>query len=149
MRMLIPLALAVMVALLSGCDVLEKGHSYLEGVVGLRGGTLHGPYGTELTIPAGAVDGSCTITMIFADQAPEPGPKGDSASITVFIDMDPCVMLKKPATLVMVADRDCSNCIGVRTSDPAYPWGVLPTRWNENGLVLVEVVDRGYYTVVE
>jgi len=81
------------------CQAGTGGILPVEGVVvGVDGGTVEGPFGVTLTVPAGALTGDVTF-FVLAVSATTPHT-GFSAT-GPFVDLDPTVTFATPASLTL------------------------------------------------
>ena len=145
---LLPVA-AMVFMFMAGCTAPNKGDSELEFYFDRAGGTVNGPFGVKMVIPADAVVNSCDAVMIFSKSAPTPQPGGNELTITTWLSLDDsCDPLLKPATLIMPLSASAQNPKGMFSAKPSGGWTMIPALTNDDGLVWMEIDKSGYYTFI-
>ncbi len=134
-----------------GCSEPDKGTSELKFSIQPSGSRVHGPYGVMLVVPEGAVDESCSASMMLSNMPPKPYPDGTVASICVFLDTDDCGKFDKDATLqIPLFDVDDSaNLEGEHTSSANDGWEKLDINLPNNGMAQMQIQEGGFYVIME
>lgn len=142
-------SLAVLVALtLAGGAACERAESPIEPVViGADGGTVQGPNGTALIVPAGALDAERPVAFSLGvvDRDEDPGLDLDGACSKAYLVSPAGIRFIKPATLVL-PDAECDLGAVLLAPPGARYWTALPSV-AENGFRNAEIPQGGIVTI--